>query len=753
LWYSLKIFTAEVKAMERFKGSRLFLYNFSTAGHALFDTMLLFYAAKFFLPTAENIEQGMIQFVPELILGVIPILGLLMVFGRIVDALADPLIASWSDRSTSKFGRRRFFLIFGGAPLAISTALVFFPPFAFTSTLNVIYVALMFGLYFIFYTMYVAPYIALIPELGHSEKERLNMTTAQGYFALIGAGLVMIGGPMLYSMFLKDSNPVTAFQLMIVILSAIGAVLLYLAVFSVNEKKYSDAKPCSVPFWESLKKTLSNRPFIIFLITNMCLWFMFNTIRASVNHIGETLMVVNEDSIGFASVIIFVGAAVFFPLILFLSRKIGKKTVMIIGLGVFAVLSVLISFTGMGTNPEGLTCNHVTVVTAEDNTTWIGTARGISLFDGKVWNYYDKDSGLTDNSITTAAITPDGSIWFGTKNGISIYELDAWGTVTTDNGLIDNHVTGLAVDNKGAVWCGTKNGISRYHNGAWSSFTESNGLVSNTVTSLACQADGTLWIGTEQGLSRFDGSTWRSFTEQDGLSDNHITALAIAADGSVWCGTKNGLMMYDGSSWKTYTKQDGLINNSITCLAFNSGGTLWVGTKNGITNFSDHSATLPNKIDLAGNHITSISITKTDALWVGTVAGVSFIQDGEVQHYSNDGPLIWALIIFALFGFSVAVLLIVPNVFISNLCDYDYKQTKERREGMYFGVHGFFMKLNLGVSFALMSFFYSVFGKDIANPLGVRLACIAVSIVGILGIIVFLKYPDTLVKGAKVKKK
>jgi GPH family glycoside/pentoside/hexuronide:cation symporter len=741
--------------MERFKGSRLFLYNFSTAGHALFDTMLLFYAAKFFLPTAETIEQGMIQFVPELILGVVPILGLLMVFGRIIDALADPLIAAWSDRSTSKFGRRRFFLIFGGAPLAISTALAFFPPFAFTTMLNVIYVALMFGLYFIFYTMYVAPYIALIPELGHSEKERLNMTTAQGYFALVGAGLVMIGGPMLYSIFLKNSSPVAAFQLMIVILAAIGVVLLYLAVFAVNEKKYSDAKPCSVPFWESLKKTIKNRPFIIFLIANMCFWFMFNTLRASVNHIGETLMIVDEDAIGFASVIIFVGAAFFFPLVLYLSRKIGKKIVMITGLGLFSFLSVFISLTGLGTNPDGLTCNYVTAVTTcSCESTWIGTARGISVFTGKVWKYYDEDSGLTDNSITTAVSMPDQSLWFGTKNGISIHKLDSWNSFTTEDGLIDNYVTSIAVNEKGTVWCGTKNGISRYLNGVWTNFNRSDGLISNVVTSVACQGDETVWIGTEQGLSLFDGSAWRSFTEEDGLSHSAVTALAAAADGSIWCGTKNGLTVFDGSSWKTYTKEDGLANNRINCLAFDEGGTLWIGTKDGVNTFDGSSFfPLADTAALANSYITSIFISTSNNVWVGTRVGVSNIPGGNVYNYSNTGPIMWALIIFALFGFSVAALLIVPNVFISDLCDYDTRNTGERREGMYFGVHGFFMKLNLGVSFALMSFFYSVFGKDIANPLGVRLACIAVSIVGILGIIVFIKYPDTLVKGAKTKSK
>ncbi len=742
--------------MERFKGSRLFLYNFSTAGHALFDTMLLFYAAKFFLPTAEAIEEGMIQFVPELILGFIPILGLLMVFGRIVDAVADPLIASWSDRSKSKLGRRRFFLIIGGLPLAVSTALVFFQPFPFTTVFNVIYSAIVFGLFFLFYTVYVAPYVALIPELGHSEKERLNMTTAQGYFALIGAGLVMIGGPMLYDIFLKTGNPTTAFKLMAVILCAIGAVLLYLAVFAVNEKKYSDAKPSSVSFWDSLKKTIKSRPFIIFLIANMCFWFMFNTLRSSVNHIGETLMVVSEDSIGMASVIIFVGAAAFFPLVLFLSRKIGKKIVMIAGLGFFAFFSVLISFTGISINPEGLTCNYVTTVTSsQDSTIWIGTARGISTVKDKNWEYFNKDSGLSDNSITTSLTLADGSLWFGTKKGISVNSAGSWSSFNTEDGLPDSHVTCLAVDEAGTVWCGTKNGLANYKQGSWQSFSQNDGLINNNITTLALAAEGIIWIGTEQGLSSYNGSTWQSYKKEDGLSNNSITALAVAGDDELWCGTAAGLCYFNGSSWKTYTKDHGLPDNRVSALALAPDGVLWVGTKGGLCTFKGESCDSSKTKDLPQEYISSLLILNNKDVWIGTQTGVLYLKTGQENAtlYSNTGPLIWALVIFALFGFSVAVLLMVPNVFISDLCDFDFKKTKEHREGMYFGVHGFFMKLNLGISFLLMSFFYSVFGKDIANPLGVRLACIAVSVIGILGIIVFLKYPDKLVKGISAQEK
>ncbi|MEJ2663614.1 MAG: MFS transporter [Spirochaetia bacterium] len=740
--------------MERFKGPRLFLYNLSTAGHALFDTMLLFYSAKFFLPTAENIEEGMIQFVPELIWGVIPVLGLLMVFGRIVDAVTDPPVAAWSDRSRSPLGRRRFFLVISGLPLAACTALIFFPPFQFTTYLNVIYMALVFGLYFLFYTMYVAPYIALIPELGHSEKERLNITTAQGYFALIGAGLVMIGGPMLYDTFLKTSNPVGAFQMMAVILCAVGAVLVYMAVFAVNEKKYSNAKPCAIPFFESLKLTLKNKPFIIFLLTNMCFWFMFNTIRGSVNHIGETMMVMNEETIGLASIIIFVGAALFFPLALFLSRKIGKKKVMMSGMALFAFFSVLISFTGLGSNPDGITCNYVTAVTVDNGTAWFGTARGVSSFDGTNWRYYTSDSGLTDNSITSSVRGPDGGVWFGTKTGISVYKDGAWSAGNTDRDLAESTVTALAAAPDGTVWVGTKTGLASYNGDNWARYNEQSGLIADQITALTVDETGTVWIGTERGLSRFSGGTWRSFTVNDGLADNLITALAAGTDGSLWCGTKVGLSRYKNGTWTTVKKADGLVNDRITSLTAAPDGGLYAGTKDGVSFFNGSVwQTYTTAQGLVNDYVSAVVISGEHDIWFGTHTGVSHFTNGKWVNFVNIGPLIWTLIIFALFGFSVAVLLIIPNVFISDLCDYDYKITGERREGIYFGVHGFFMKLNLGIAFALMSFFYSVFGKDIANPLGVRISCIFVSIIGILGVFIFMRYPSKQVKEGAHKAK
>lgn len=325
----------------------MFAYNLSSAGHAMFDSLLLTFHLSFLLPPDELVQNGsMHQFLPERILSFIPVIGVIMVVGRIVDAIADPLIASWSDRSRSRFGRRRFFMAISALPLALSTVMIFFPPVIGVSHINTVYLAVAFALFFLFYTMYVAPYIALIPELASDDKSRLGITTAQGFFALVGGAIAMIGGPVLIGLF-SSSGYMYSYRAMIIILSVLGLALLASAVFAINEKNFSSAVPSTVKLRESLRMTLTNRYFLIYLGGTMALWFVFNVLRSSAIHIGQTLMKLPVESAGLNFIILFVVAGFSFVIVLELSKRIGKKRMLMIGLALFAVLSLCVAATGL----------------------------------------------------------------------------------------------------------------------------------------------------------------------------------------------------------------------------------------------------------------------------------------------------------------------------------------------------------------------------------------------------------------------
>ena len=156
------------------------VYAVGQFGWSLASYGVLNLLAYFYMPLTE--QDGQVLF-PSFIfqgsvLAGLTIIGLIGAGGRLFDAITDPIIANWSDRSKSRFGRRRVFLLFSALPLAFFSAAVFYPPFANIGSGNVIWLGLSVTLFYLFLTLYVVPYNALIAELGRTAKERLNIATA-----------------------------------------------------------------------------------------------------------------------------------------------------------------------------------------------------------------------------------------------------------------------------------------------------------------------------------------------------------------------------------------------------------------------------------------------------------------------------------------------------------------------------------------------------------------------------------------------
>ena len=149
---------------------------------------------------------------------------MLLVFGRMLNALADPpvrmpssicafLIHSqmgyYSDKSTLRFGRRIPFIAGGTPLLSLFFALLWFPPAHHDSVGNAIYFAFTFFVYNVCFAFVTAPYTALSPEITAVPKDRcailglflltdarsVVMSTFIGVFSLVGNFLGALVGP------------------------------------------------------------------------------------------------------------------------------------------------------------------------------------------------------------------------------------------------------------------------------------------------------------------------------------------------------------------------------------------------------------------------------------------------------------------------------------------------------------------------------------------------------------------------------
>lgn len=338
------------KNVEKFPLWGQFLYSSGYVGISIADRIWVTFMLYFFLPPAES---GM----PELIsnktfLGILTVAGLVTIFGRVVDSVFDPIVATWSDRSKSKLGRRKVFLLYGGLPLMAAAVLLFFPPSAEAGIANTIYMAVMLGILLFFFTFYVVPWLALIPEISHTDRERMNIVTMQAVFSLLGVVIVMIGGFMLWGVLEGGGmEKSTALKATIIVLGIIGLIFCYVSIIPINEKRYCDSVPSEVGLFESLKLTFKNTPFIWYLFGTICLWFALNMVSSAATYYVTVLIHKGEE---FGSVVfgaVFGVALVFFPIINFTSRYIAKKVIMIFGLIIFAIASFFIYFLGTDVLP------------------------------------------------------------------------------------------------------------------------------------------------------------------------------------------------------------------------------------------------------------------------------------------------------------------------------------------------------------------------------------------------------------------
>ena len=115
---------------------------------------------------------------------------------------------------------------------------------------------------------------------------------------------------------------------------------------------------------------------------------------------------------------------------------------------------------------DGLLSMSVTSAVAAGNKVYVGSQKGVSVFQDTVWvrNYGAADLASVSATVNDVAADPFGNVWVGTDGGVA--KIASGGGIEAtytfaSSGLIDNEVHSVAVDSsKGEVWFGTPNGMA-----------------------------------------------------------------------------------------------------------------------------------------------------------------------------------------------------------------------------------------------------------------------------------------------------
>jgi GPH family glycoside/pentoside/hexuronide:cation symporter len=202
------------------------------------------------------------KFYADVVLVPLGYLAIAIAVARSLDAVSDPAMGWISDRTRTRLGRRRPYMLIGAPLCAIAFFALLNPPERLVGESATMWFQVTFVLYFIFHTVYVLPHSALGAEMTSNYHERSSLFAVRESFTILGT-IFAAAAPGIMQGVLKLTERQVFFRLGI-IFGILLAVLYWILALSIKERPDFVARE-SNPLVPGIRRALRNRPFRILL--------------------------------------------------------------------------------------------------------------------------------------------------------------------------------------------------------------------------------------------------------------------------------------------------------------------------------------------------------------------------------------------------------------------------------------------------------------------------------------------------------
>lgn len=265
------------------------------------------------------------------LLGLSAALAGFMIFAvRIYDAFVDPLVGTWSDRTRTRLGRRRPWMLAGGIISAAGCVMLFNAPASVQGSDNSLLIWWSLAglvIYFTGYSMFNVPYMAMPAEMSENFHQRTRLMGARVFFVAISALLGTALMPMLLEA-LGRSLP--GYGQTAVIMSAVSLLAMLVAVVSTSNARATVHVPSNVGPLAQLKLTLGNRPFMVLIGCKLMLLLAMSSVTTTLYYFVVHVLKLNFNSVAQIGLAQTVGMLVSLPLWIHLARRFEKQHVFMI---------------------------------------------------------------------------------------------------------------------------------------------------------------------------------------------------------------------------------------------------------------------------------------------------------------------------------------------------------------------------------------------------------------------------------------
>lgn len=195
---------------------------------------------------------------------------------RFIDAVTDPLMGAIAERTSTRWGRMRPYLLFGALPLALITILTFTVP-DLGADGKLVWAYTTYILFGLIYTLVTIPYATLTASLTTDYAERTQLSTYRIGCAFAGGFLVSVGTMPFVSLF---ENEAEGFQMLMVVFGVIASLLLVVTFWSTDEV-IAPQRVTRPPLRDSLRAILINPPLFVVIGIFSCGMLSFTVRQAT----------------------------------------------------------------------------------------------------------------------------------------------------------------------------------------------------------------------------------------------------------------------------------------------------------------------------------------------------------------------------------------------------------------------------------------------------------------------------------------
>ncbi len=268
--------------------------------------------------------------------------GVAVLIGRVFDAVTDPAMGYISDRTKSRWGRRRPFIFAGAFLMLIAMVLMYTNPQIEKQVPKFIWAAGMYSLLSLAYTIFSIPYSSLTPELTSDYDERTSLSSFRMFCAVIGT---FIGAGAALSIVGAFSNPNTGYSVMGGVFGGIMCVTALITFFSVREPDIPRQKPDKKLF-RSYLSTFTNRSFVLILLPWVFTSLAVAILSGTLIYYFRGVYGAPDGTTNLALLTLLGSAMIFIPIWAQIAKRIEKKYCLLIGVMVLTAAVILFFFIG-----------------------------------------------------------------------------------------------------------------------------------------------------------------------------------------------------------------------------------------------------------------------------------------------------------------------------------------------------------------------------------------------------------------------